>query len=1448
MWYNLDAPLLYRAPVAKSVEKTWIIGGFFVTPQLRLTLLGGFSISIDGQPATELSSRKAQALLSYLAVTGRSYTRTALAGLLWPDVPETNARMNLRKELARLRQVVRPYLRIERDSVAFDRTANVWLDVVAFTTLLTDPSPTHLTIDQLTAAVALYQGDFLEGFYVLHAPTFEEWALLQRGRLREQVLQALQTLANAYTQQADCNRAIATIQQLLALEPWREAAHCQIMRLYAQSGQRAAALAQYESCRQVLADELAVAPDAETMALAAAIRTGELSDKETKREGDRERGRQEESSLGHLSVSRSQVDWGEAPDVSQFQGRHRELSLLHKWLVDDRCRLVAVLGMGGQGKTVLATTATAQMEHAFACVIWRSLRNAPPLADLLGYCIQVASQHETQDLPTDLDQRIDLLLTYLQQRRSLLVLDNFETVLHSERVGTYRPGYEGYGRLLQRVGEGRHQSCLLLTSREQPQALIPLVGDSAPVRILSLTSLTAADSHALLAARGLTGNDSDWVALHARYSGNPLALKIVAETIHQLFGGNIHDFLCTDAVLFGGIVDLLRQQFARLSPLEQELMLWLAVEREPVSLAALRSDLVQPVSDGELLEKLQALRQRSLVERSATGFTLQNVVLEYLTAYLVEQMVDELLHGPFVHLQRHGLLKTQAKSYVQESQRTLLLAPVVRRLCELLGRPGVAARLAAVTTELRHTQPRRPGYAGGNLLNLLVQLNGNVQGWDFSQLTMWQSDLRDVNAQNVDFAQTDWAQSLFTESFAGIFTLAFSPDGEQLALGTNGNEIRLWNVKDSTVQLTCKGHTNWIGSVCFSPDGRLLASGSDDTTVRLWDRQSGRCLATLSGHTDWIKSLCFSPDGRLLASASFDHTICLWHCDWERHIDIGQEPYVLTGHRDRVQSICFHPDGRLLASSSSDGTIRLWDVECALARNQCSQVLFTQRNLGALCFSPDGSVLAAAITARIILWNWRTGQCLHQLPEHESWQAAICFHPEGQLLASGSRDGTIRLWDWRTGQCLQILQKHRTFVTSLSFHPDGNMLASGSGDRIAHLWSVPNGHCLTTLQGYTSAIWTVCCSSDGRLLASSSTDRVVRLWDARTGEGLATFQAHTSIVKIVCFSPNGRLLASGGVDNTVSLWDVSTALNTGVSTAFPQSNAEGLNTDVVQDPCVAMLRGHTDWIWALCFHPTGYLLATGSFDATIRLWDLSTALNTGVSTAFAQSNPAGFNTGGEGGCCLATLQGHRSAVRSLSFSDDGGLLASGSNDRTIRLWDFGNPAALGECLQILNGHEDLVMSICFRPGGRILASGSNDRTIRLWDCGNSSNLGHCLRVFRGHEHRILAVCFSPDGELLASSSTDGTVRLWDYQTGQCRHILAAHTNKTWSVCFSADGQTLISGSLDETIKLWDVQSGVCLRTLRSDRPYERMNITGTTGLTAAQVATLKALGAVDAVG
>jgi predicted ATPase len=232
-------------------------------------------------------------------------------------------------------------------------------------------------------------------------------------------------------------------------------------------------------------------------------------------------------------------------------GRTAELAQLQGWLVEDRCRLVAILGLGGMGKTTLAAQAVRSLADQFEVVIWRSLVNAPPPAELLSPLLQLLTQ-EDQVIPQSLDEQLRLFLHALEQRRILLVLDNLESILAADTAGAYRAGYEPYGQLIRQIATRNHQSHLLLTSRERPHGFALLEGDSHLVRSLPLAGLDETAGQALLARRGLHRVTAEAVneaaALIERYSGNPLALKLVAETVEAIFGGDIAEFL-TEATI-----------------------------------------------------------------------------------------------------------------------------------------------------------------------------------------------------------------------------------------------------------------------------------------------------------------------------------------------------------------------------------------------------------------------------------------------------------------------------------------------------------------------------------------------------------------------------------------------------------------------------------------------------------------------------------------------------------------------------------------------------------------------------------------------------------------------------------------------------------------------------------------------------------------------------------
>jgi hypothetical protein len=331
-------------------------------------------------------------------------------------------------------------------------------------------------------------------------------------------------------------------------------------------------------------------------------------------------------------------NWDQAPELSAFFGRTEELATLKQWIQDD-CRLIAVRGMNGIGKTALSRQLVEEIQEQFDYVIWRSLGQAPTLKELLANLLKVFS-------PASVRSEGDFgspLMSFLRSSRCLIILDGVEAILQAGQLaGRYRKGYENYGELFKRIGEESHESCLLITSLENPREISLLEGEVAPVRSLIVSGLSSSDAEEILEAEGLSDR-SRWLSLIEHYQGNPAALKMAAKLIKDLFNGNVAEFLERETFVFGDIGELLAPLMERLSDLEKEVLYWLAIERRPISFSTLETNITLPISQGELLEILASLGQRSLIETTASEkgkslFALAPMVMEYVTTQLIEQI------------------------------------------------------------------------------------------------------------------------------------------------------------------------------------------------------------------------------------------------------------------------------------------------------------------------------------------------------------------------------------------------------------------------------------------------------------------------------------------------------------------------------------------------------------------------------------------------------------------------------------------------------------------------------------------------------------------------------------------------------------------------------------------------------------------------------------------
>jgi len=1140
-------------------------------------------------------------------------------------------------------------------------------------------------------------------------------------------------------------------------------------------------------------------------------------------------------------------DWGEVVDVSFFYGRKLELDKLEQWIDNDRCRLVAILGMGGLGKTALSVKLAQQLKGRFDFVVWRSLNNAKKPSEMLATIINFLShQKETLDT-TDTNALISRLIEYLQRYRCLIVLDNFESVLKDEdHAGAYRKDYEGYGTLLRRVGEVSHGSCLLITSREMPEEVATLEGDILPVRALQLEGLDEPAAEQVLETKGLKAVEDDLHRLVDWYRGNPLALKIAATSIKDLYSGSVSKFLEQKTIVFSGIANLIEQQYQRLTAYEKQIMIWLAINREPVQPSELRSDIVPIIEQNYLMMSLRSLKRRSLIEHTAAGFTQQPVVMEFVTNLLIDQIYQEIiqehplgalpsiqskLNKQLFYLRHYALVKATAKDYVRQSQVRLILEPLLTRLLGRLGnKQMVAKELFQNVSELRRRELRPEGelkstfgYGGGNLINLLCDLGIDLTGADFSYLAIRQAYLPEVKLHGANFSKTALIKSVFAEVIGGVLSVAFSADGKLLAIGDTKGDIHLWRVSDGKPLLTYRGHRGWVVSVTFNHDGTVLASSSIDQSIKLWDVSTGNCLNTLQGYIGAVMSAAFSPDGSILASGHADRTVRLWRS--------GQCFKILHGHEDIVEAVVFSNNGNLLASSSDDCTIRMWDVDTG----ECLRVLDGHEDIvWSIAFSPNSKVLASGSEDRTSrLWNVETGNCVKILVGHTHTVFAVSFSHDSSTLATGSGDRTIRLWDLKTAQCFKTLTGHNHWVRSVAFHPDRLILASSSGDEMVKIWEIDTGMCMRTFQGHTGRSWTDKNDNqfEGDTSGNISNEHLLNLWEVTSGQQFRILQGYTNAIRSVVFNLEQSILASGGDDSIIRLWDTHSGIR------------------------IRSLYGHAGHVWQVAFSPSGTLLASCAEDCTIKLWDVSS------------------------GSCLATITEHPDLARTLVFSHDGKLLATGETSKVIKLRDI----ITGECFRIFYGHTAAILSVAFSPNDQQMISSSRDKTIKIWD----TKSGECIQTLDqlaslnpnaamiptyphiifvsseksiykwnvesgelaaepvSHQGNILAIASDLQGVNLASAGEDTYISIWNWQTGEMVNTLVGHTGTIYAVDFSVDGKFIASSSRDETVKLWDVQTGQCLKTYREPRPYEGLNISEASGLTTAQKAKLISLGAIE---
>ncbi|MDE0316149.1 MAG: WD40 repeat domain-containing protein [Candidatus Poribacteria bacterium] len=640
-------------------------------------------------------------------------------------------------------------------------------------------------------------------------------------------------------------------------------------------------------------------------------------------------------------------------------------------------------------------------------------------------------------------------------------------------------------------------------------------------------------------------------------------------------------------------------------------------------------------------------------------------------------------------------------------------------------------------------------------------------------------------------------------------------DSTELMPQPSNVEYTRWELPEGAKARLGKGSIN---DIKFSPDGTRFAVA---TTIGVWmyDAKTGTEISLFKGKRQNIEGVAFSTDGRLVTGASSAGKILRWNADTnELRSIIGNEKI------STLFSVVFSEDGtKLVSVSSPNHKIRLWNLGDGTTSPTITDINpdFKNGHLTAIALSPDKRVLATAIDAwkkvyPIQIWDADTGERLLTLKGNLRRIESLVFSPDGKTLASGEYK-TTKLWDIDTTTARATF-KAPTSSYALAFSPNGKLLASG-GDANVRLWNAEtkqegwqgaiNKFLPTlTLKGHKAGVSTLAFSPDGKILLTGSKDGTIRAWDSITGRQQFACPGHTSEISEIAISDNGNTLISvHSQKNQLLHWDINGGHHlSGYYFRNKNKRPEAISPDgktlAIKDwwakntlklwntskkRIKATLKGHEDSpskIPNFEFSLDGNKLATTGTQqgiTVIHLWNIPNQSQPFLKRLFFNSKTMRP---------IYTLKGAGSV---LTFSSNGKMLASGSRDKIIRLWNV----ETGNALFTLTGHNKQITAIAFSPNGKSLVSASY-LVIYLWNVETGQLL---IKSQPMSTAKILQ--FSPDGKIVVSGRYDGTIQLWNARTLSLLSVHIGHTSWVNALIFLEDGKTLASASEDGTILLWD---------------------------------------------
>ncbi len=1405
---------------------------------LEVSLLGQFDVRKDGVSIL-IPSRPAQSLLAYLLLTaGIAHRREKLAGLLWPDSSEDNARSNLRQALWRARKALNDnsspeltYLFSDQFSVEFNPNSNYWLDV----SILERQARATTATDQLMDLLTLYRGELLPGFY-------DDWVMLERERLQAVFEREVERLLEQLKNEQRWTEMLEWGEHWIAYGQKPEPAYRALMNAYGALGNRSKVAYTFDRCVKELRDDLGVEPSELTLDLFEklvqgpyVIETASTSARVLPPSGEtRSSGRPPYKGLQYF----------EEADAGLFFGRKLLTAKLVTRLLKER--FLVLLGASGSGKSSIVRAglvpaikcgegladSSSPLDNGKSQWVQIITPTARPL-ESLAYTLarvsgsSIAPARFQDDLghdPLGFLRAVSQILP--EGARFVLIVDQFEelfTLCHDpfEReafvdhlfsavsgesaadilvVLALRADFYAhcaqYDSLRQALVE--HQEYLGPMSAEELRRAIeeparrdgwelePGLADLILAEIGDEPGKLPLLSHALLETWNRRSGQTLTLKGYTESGGVRGAISRTAEIVYQKLSPDqreIARYIFLQLTELGEDIPDTRRRVTRRDLLNQRE----GATRIQEVLNILAKARLVTISEDSVEVAHEALirtwgRLRTWLDASRDDLRLRRTLTIVATEWAnTGQDPSYLAAG--AQLAQFEALATDSDLKLGWTEQEFLEASLAEYERQQAQEQARVAREASLEQRSRNV-------LRAMVVVLLLATFGALAltglAWNQSRIARQ----NEVVAQGL--ALTSGAQ----------FAASQGDPELALALALAANRLDQSNVQ---AQLTLSDlayapgirrrmveHTDRVSAVAFAPEGQQALSASWDKTLILWDVTSGIPVRRFTGHTGPVTAVVFSLDGKTALSGSTDTTLNLW--------DVGSGKVIrrYKGHTGEVTSVAISPDGSLALSSSVDQTLILWDL--ASGKTIHSLTGHTGK-VNSAVFSPDGTtIVSGSSDNNLILWEVVTGKVVHRFEGHLGAVTAVAFSPDGKTILSVSLDQVLILWDVASGEPIHRFEGHQDQVNAVAFSPDGKTAISAGGseevfnttlERVLILWDLTTGKSLRRFEGHTAPVTAVAFSPDGKTALSGSSDKSLILWGLASGAEIQQFEGHTSAVNSVALSADGKTALSGSADASLILWEASTGRLIHLILADSITHAVALSPDgqralsgspngrltlwdVATGQAVRDLIGHTGPVTSVSFSPDGKTALSGSLDRTLILWDVAS------------------------GQALRHYKGHTNAVNSVAIRWDGKQALSGSFDRTLILWDIDT----GQAIRSFPAQDNVVNAVAFSPNGKTGLSGLADGDLTLWDL----ELGVEIRRFTGHSGPVYAVAFSPDGKTALSGSMDQSLILWDVASGQPVRRFLGHADAIRAVAFSPAGRTVLSGSLDSSLRLWRIDS------------------------------------------